>query len=524
MSRLYVVVHGLRPSRPHWEQFCKWLQSTTGDQVEFWDHNLGPFSRGDILQWSMALRAQINEWDIQATHNGTPYKEIFLIGHSMGGILVRDAYLLAADSTYGDDQTYDWHKKIKRIVLLASINRGIVPSRRLLFVITIRLLQFFNLYKHFTISHLTEGSNFITNLRLRWINRFSPSNTGLPQIVQILGTKDGVVSPADSIDLEQFPNAHQVQVPDETHAEVYFLKNEGRKALFQKYIVDDLPSRELKPEQQANKDVNTVVILLHGIHASRDGWVKDAADLIRQHPQGKSVEIKEYSYGFFAPLAFVIPSLRHNRITWFQNLYSEARGKHPNATFHFIGHSNGTYMFGHGLANIAAIKFSRVALAGCALPREFDWETCFERGQIQKAQNHRSRSDFVIAWLASAISFFGKDVGTAGYFGFDKTPSNMSDYFFYPGGHSRPYQSDNLKYVVDFILDGKERPLNADPKVERNHPYYFEILSRVFKLLLPGILALDLFALYTAFQSGVTIWHKILLLVHILIISALYFL
>lgn len=490
MRRLYVIAHGLSPKKTQWEQFKQWLQKATGadpDDIKLWDHSTKRWSLGRMDKLSEKLRDEIDQWDFDDV-----YDEIILIGHSMGGVLVRDTYLRAADPTHGDVQISPWHKKVKRIVLLASINRGFVPKRSLSILVVVRLLQLIGQYRRFVFSDLTEGAEFITNLRLRWINYFSSQpQEGLPEIVQILGSEDGVVSREDSIDLDQFPAAYHQDVKGENHAELYYLKDNHRQKIFEKCIINTLPPPQLKQKEQENNSVKTVVVLLHGIRASKDGWVKDAKRLISEHPQGKDdkqLQVYDYSYGFFAAVEFIIPYLRHNQVRWFQNLYSDLRGQYPKAIFHFIGHSNGTYMLGHSLEKIRpGIKFGRVALAGSALPSNFDWEECFDSGQVTEVQNHRSRKDWVIAWVASAVSFFFKDVGTGGYAGFLKTPPRMRDYAFYDGGHSRPCESDNLPHIVRFILEGQSRPDDVDPKIFKPLPRY-DILSRVFYYLLPSLI------------------------------------
>jgi len=57
------------------------------------------------------------------------YTQLYLVGHSFGALLLRQAILYAAELT---EQTDDWLRKVKRVILLAGANRGFQPYTGLL--------------------------------------------------------------------------------------------------------------------------------------------------------------------------------------------------------------------------------------------------------------------------------------------------------------------------------------------------------------------------------------------------------
>src|SRR5206468_1446840 len=133
-----------------------------------------------------------------------PFDEIILVGHSLGGLLVRQAYLFANGLDPLDSEPRDWTGAVKRILLFASVNRGvniIDPEGR--FSLRLKLLRLAFRYLPFLrkllVYDLMRGSNFITNLRIQWIRFFDSLDDQAPLIVLLLGTNDGLVKRDDDI-------------------------------------------------------------------------------------------------------------------------------------------------------------------------------------------------------------------------------------------------------------------------------------------------------------------------------------
>jgi triacylglycerol esterase/lipase EstA (alpha/beta hydrolase family) len=90
---------------------------------------LGRFSFADpvVIARDLVLR-------IDKEFEEHDYKRIILVGHSVGGLLARKAYLLAwgqnpdapleGDNGIGFAQPRPWVDRIERIILLAGMNRG----------------------------------------------------------------------------------------------------------------------------------------------------------------------------------------------------------------------------------------------------------------------------------------------------------------------------------------------------------------------------------------------------------------
>jgi hypothetical protein len=75
-------------------------------------------------------------------------------------------------------------------------------------------------------------------LRLLWMHYFDANTVAdLPLIVQLLGDRDGLISREDSIDIEQFPGAAHLTVPDSGHDDLVDLSSErDPKSCQQRYF------------------------------------------------------------------------------------------------------------------------------------------------------------------------------------------------------------------------------------------------------------------------------------------------
>ncbi len=143
-------------------------------------------------------------------HRG--YQRIILIGHSVGALLVRKAFV------YGRGQTQDhpdglnataktWPALVDRLVLMSSMDRGWTLERKpeymnyLLygfFRFILRPAQRLGLGKLILASK--RGSPFIVNLRIQWVN-LSTTAEGYPLTILLVGQYDDMMSEADHKDL-----------------------------------------------------------------------------------------------------------------------------------------------------------------------------------------------------------------------------------------------------------------------------------------------------------------------------------
>ncbi|MGD9853143.1 MAG: alpha/beta fold hydrolase [Nitrospirales bacterium] len=116
--------------------------------------------------------------------------DIVLIGHSMGGLLVRQAFLFAMGD-YAKIPRMTWATKVSRIVLLASLNPGLDPKnfRIALWDLFLRLWAPLRAFRFMLTQHLMRGSRFISDLRIRWMRNFALNDGYAPTMVQLLGSR-----------------------------------------------------------------------------------------------------------------------------------------------------------------------------------------------------------------------------------------------------------------------------------------------------------------------------------------------
>jgi hypothetical protein len=205
-----------------------------------------------------------------------PFEDIILVGHSLGALLARKIYVLAGpespDAPFEDSLPgvlsleKPWFGKIKRIILLASMNRGWTVDHHLSIprAIGMQIGVVFGDFllnatgKHLIIFHSRRGAAFLTELRLQWLalQRYMDSNNReKPITVQLLGTVDDLVAPDDNIDLITGRDFVYLDVPYSGHTNVIQMDRteEGkiRTKIFKQALCEDLTTlsaRNLVPE------------------------------------------------------------------------------------------------------------------------------------------------------------------------------------------------------------------------------------------------------------------------------------
>jgi alpha-beta hydrolase superfamily lysophospholipase len=446
---------GTRPAQ--WSPLIKRLQEEPLlSNAEFYpyDHQCGMFSRRSAKELAIELSAAITAKWLSAKG----YDDVILLGHSMGGPLLRYAYLRSAGVFPELRQKDAWVGHVSRIALFASINRGVDLRRRTWSRFALKVLAI--LPGQFLFEDLLRGSDFVTDLRIWWIKRFDSPDRQQPTIVQLLGTRDDLVSREDSIDVELFATGHQFDVPNGTHENLIFpdqgtAYSSERYALIRNAILEEIPQSGSPVKDKKDE----VIFVVHGIRTSNRTWVEDTANLIKQR-RPNAVPIPA-TYNYFSAMDFLLPPLRKRKIRWFKDAYSLYLSYYPKAKFHFIGHSNGTYLLGQSLAALSGMQFDRVALAGTVLPCDYPWNARYKMEQVKEIRNHRANHDVPVALLCNAMRGIGmRDVGTAGYEGFNlPVPGCSDEVYYYSGDHSAPVQdSDRLQRLVDFIELGPAAP------------------------------------------------------------------
>jgi hypothetical protein len=180
-------------------------------------------------------------------------------------------------------------------------------------------------------------------------------------------------------------------------------------------------------QARVEPDVRHVVFVMHGIR-DEGHWTERVASSVEQAlcasegctPGADSGVVFEISsYGYFPILSFLRPSSRQEKVAWLFDRYAEARARYPNARFHYVGHSHGTYLLKEALEQLPEVRFDRVVLAGSVLRRSEDWAGFLAKGQVKQVLNLRAHADWVVAIFPSTMEHMSwQDLGGAGHDGF----------------------------------------------------------------------------------------------------------
>ncbi|WP_069166494.1 hypothetical protein [Nocardia altamirensis] len=489
--RLIVYVPGLAEKPDAVAGLFARLQREPGygtDETIYWQFPdpIRRFSRGTMTNRCRDLADRIDAY--WTGPRKTP--EIVLIGHSVGGLMHRYAYLQALRGING--HRLAWAEAVSRIVLLAAPNRG-VDLGRLPWWQRYPVKAAAVLLRMFTVLELVCGAPFITNLRILWLREIAELGDRAPMVVQVSGKKDKTVVREDSRDLETLPTGVQKVVPGATHADIISLEpglSEDypgqRFDILRASIIEPLSSSnpEALPAGEAAK--TSVVFALHGIRSGNGEWPSELETKLLD--ADKNVLVVTPSYGRLSAYDFALPFTRRRNLRWFADTYSYHLARHPGVPFHFVGHSNGTYLFGQSLKHIPALEFQNVFLAGSVLPRDFDWIRCADDGQIGSLVNICASEDKPVGWLCSGLRAFRmRDVGVGGFTGFDSVPPGTRQIRHIEGGHGAALVTERLSTVVDYVRTGVANGESLIVKPGKG----FDLMSRVApRLAWVGVAAL----------------------------------
>jgi hypothetical protein len=383
--------------------------------------------------------------------------EVFLVGHSLGAVLARSVYCRAWGAR--DDATIDlsrarpWAARIRRIILFAGLNRGwtttsaLGPVQRFVMRLGAAVGHALSLLgREPVVFAARRGAPFLTTMRLQWLElaRHPPNGVAPPLTVQLLGTRDDLVSPADNVDLATGGDFLYLEIPGSGHADAVELGEhtkewrtlpyrllhaivigppapaevqETRRKVFRLALeapldelqaaavrpadVDDLlqlttDDFDVEPKAKAFPEVRHVVFVIHGIR-DRGYWTKKLARAIKEEARRNNTRLRSVtsSYGYFALLPFVLPWMRREKVEWLLDQYVAAKALYPDpeTEFSYVGHSNGTYLVARALELCPALTLSRVVFAGSVVRTRYPWARMIDqaRGSGPAAIGHSHR-------------------------------------------------------------------------------------------------------------------------------------
>ncbi|ABM04291.1 conserved hypothetical protein [Psychromonas ingrahamii 37] len=474
-SKLMVVIPATSHTREEWESFYIKFKEHPKSKEYAWlfiNHDIGFTSLGNVRDIAQSISVCIN----QVVSTGK-YEYVSLIGHSIGGMIARRAYLEAAGqfSDYSKAHT-EWASKVDRILLFASVNRGIPNGMHW----WARLANWFLRsvpHPRFILEDMAYGSDFVVDTRISWVRYFAKlarDKKPTPRVVQFWGDQDSVVNEKDNADLEAFSGNVLERVADAKHADLIRFEPEytsvpkQRWKLFEKELFSD------KPEELSNHTYHgssRILIILNGIRDSTNSeWVIDLKNQATKVYGEKSVEAPDY--GYFTAAHFAFSPLREKNIPKFRDLYSELVAANPLAEFDFIGHSNGTYILANSLKSTPSMKFNNVSLVAPVISDEYDWANIFKRGQIKSLRYDVATEDWPVGILCAALNALGSsEVGPSGVTLFkgnsDKMArSKLEKVGWFDGGHSIALHPNNREHLLEFVQTGAHFDSGLDLKSE----------------------------------------------------------
>jgi alpha-beta hydrolase superfamily lysophospholipase len=426
------------------------------------------------------------------------YAKMILVGHSVGALLARKLYVAACG---GVDQAplegelhsncvtqRPWACAIDRLVLLAGMNNGwsLDYHQRLSRVIQLSVGVLLGRVHHFltrrwpVIFSVRRGAPFLTQLRVQWIymRRFATKRgIGNAPVIQLLGTIDDLVSPRDNIDLVTGHDFYFADVPHSGHANVTLMDSSAngllRADVFKTALTKDetglkdwsVPVSDVTPITIDN-EVEEVVFVMHGIRDEGFWTDKIARAVVREgRKSGKKIARETSTYGYFGMLPFLSPWKRREKVEWLMNRYAEAIARYPHADkFHYVGHSNGTYLLAKSIQDYPCCQFDRVVFAGSVVRTQYDWISRMRESppQVREVLNYAATSDWVVAYFPNFMEILGiQDLGGAGHRGFAQGSVNIEskgrlvNIEYVIGKHAAALDEDNWDAIAKFILGGE---------------------------------------------------------------------
>ena len=403
------------------------------------------------------------------------YRDVILVGHSIGSLLARKAYVIGRGETEEVSQEgfrqrpKQWAGRVSRIVLMAGMNRGWSISAKsggvawptaAMMRISLPVVRWLDLGQ--LILGLQRGAPFVSNLSLQWLNLIQ-QGASMPVVTQLLGTEDDLVFGTDNVDLYSGRDFFYRRVFKTGHANIVDFQDRGtgeerREAL--KFAVtapvDSLrKNNEYEPNLPApDRTVQKVIFVMHGIRDFGD-WTERAAQALEAEARSKNIRIKVITsgYGYFSMGGFLLFRERQKNVRWFVDRYTEARALYPEATVDYLGHSNGTYLLASALENYQSCKVDRVVFAGSVVRRDFRWSQLIQEKRVTAVRNYVATADWVVGFFPYFFELLNSgDVGGAGLLGFTDGEAHREEVRYVEGEHGAGIGSRHLDDIAAFLI------------------------------------------------------------------------
>jgi pimeloyl-ACP methyl ester carboxylesterase len=554
-SELIILIHGLGNASKRLKDARKILRAERPDADIF--APLLPYGEDALCTVKAeCIVADVLEYidelvDQRGGENG--YKSIAIVGHSFGAVLARKIAIVA----FGEQRNVDgdvpapferefaafrtarpWARRIRRLVLLAGMNRGWSPASTMSWWDSViwTVGEFYGdvvMGGEPTLFAIRRGAPFLVQTRLQWLSVMDPDYGPRPDIVvvQLLGTGDDIVSPDDNVDysIDLYGNRagsgkcyFYLEVEGSNHSNVVEMARLGpketesartlRRETFLSALNDARAALEVHPKficrehmadslpPAADGEVDDVVFVVHGIR-DKGFWTQKLARNIKRHAlNDRKIASWTESYGYFAMLPFLRRTIRQRKVEWFMDRYVEARGRYPGAKFHFVGHSNGTYLLAQGLKDYPAVRFDRIVFAGSVVRTDYDWlsltkpppEIPTRTPQVGSVLNYVATQDWVVALLTNGLRCYPVfNLGGAGHTGFEQASLSGPVYQvnYVPGKHDAGLKESNWDDIARFIVSGNP-PDTECPRFSKTQNIPLAWTGKIATVLFPGVILL----------------------------------
>jgi len=517
-KELFVMVHGGGCGSRIFDDARKVIRATRADaDLMLVDYPPPTFSNADPFEIAVELSDAINTQVV-----GSHYASVTLVCHCMGALVARKAFVYGCNQA-DDDPLWnseaaekDWVKRVDRFVLMAGTNRGFYPAPEKMGRIKLLYLKLGKVFNRLTgtarlFRSCERGQPFVANLRVQWIRTArerKAKGRHWPSVVQLLGTGDDVVGYEDHRDVTVSQDFIFVPVRGTDHVSILDFRDPAyggeREMKFRKAIepgeLHEL--RETYPPMPVGQDldVEQVIFVLHGIRDIGE-WIDELEVSLREaytraNGFGGPARIKiiKSSYGYFAMLPFLLYADRQRNVRWFMDEYTEVLARYPNVKkIDFVGHSNGTYVLASALQRYRTLRVDRVAFAGSVVPRDYDWRSRIDNGQVKAVRNYVGSIDVVVGIFPCFLELCGsRELGSAGFNGFTQQEGKDLEVKFIPGNHWCGIDPRNYSSIIDFLL---RRVTTLDPGYYiKSQPTWAVLLSRlcwlVWIMIVLGVLVL----------------------------------